>query len=157
MATALPSFPVEGGCQCGAVRYRLNAAPLAVYACHCKDCQRFSGTTHTLSMVIRATDGQITTGALHGFDKLADSGRTVRMLGCTACGTKIWNVPLATPEYLVLKPGTLDDISWIEPIGAIWTDSRAPWVEIDPAGPNFPGQPPSRQPLIDAWQAAHGS
>ena len=50
----LPAFPVEGGCQCGAVRYRLKAAPLGVYACHCKDCQRFSGTTHTLSMVVKA-------------------------------------------------------------------------------------------------------
>ena len=155
MPRALPEFPVEGGCQCGAVRYRLNAAPLSVYACHCKDCQRFSGTTHTLSMVIRAEDGELTKGELHGFDKLADSGRTVRMMGCRDCGTKIWNVPLATPEYLIVKPGTLDDISWIEPIGAIWTDSRAPWVTLDPAAPNFPGQPPSRQPLIDAWAAAH--
>lgn len=156
MPRALPEFPVEGGCQCGAVRYRLNAAPLAVYACHCKDCQRFSGTTHTLSMVIRAEDGELISGELHGFDKRADSGRTVRMMGCRDCGTKIWNVPLATPEYLIVKPGTLDDIAWIEPIGAIWTQSRAPWAVIDPSAPNFPGQPPSRQPLIDAWQAAHG-
>ena len=157
MAAGLPNFPVEGGCQCGAVRYRLNAAPLSVYACHCKDCQRFSGTTHTLSMVIRAGDAEVIAGVLHGFDKRADSGRTVRMLGCTGCGTKIWNVPLATPEYLVIKPGTLDNISWIKPIGAIWTASRAPWVELDADAPNFPGQPPSRQPLIDAWQAVHGS
>ncbi len=152
----LPQFPVEGGCQCGAVRYRLKAAPLGIYACHCKDCQRFSGTTHTLSMVVRVADPELIAGELVGFDKAADSGRTVRMLGCRDCGTKIWNVPLATPEYLVVKPGTLDDISWIEPIGAIWTESRAPWVSLDPSGPNFPGQPPSRQPLIDAWLAAHG-
>lgn len=156
MPRALPSFPVEGGCQCGAVRYRLKAAPLSVYACYCKDCQRFSGTTHTLSMVVRAGDAELTTGTLHGFDKRADSGRTVRMLGCANCGTKIWNEPLATPEYLVVKPGTLDDISWIKPIGAIWTDSKAPWVELVPGEPAFPGQPASRQPLIDAWQAAHG-
>lgn len=155
MPGPLPNFPVEGGCQCGAVRYRLSAAPLAVYACHCKDCQRFSGSSHSLSMVVRADDATLRTGHMHAFDKVADSGRTVRMMGCAGCGTKIWNVPLATPEYLIVKPGTLDDISWVEPIGAIWTDSRAPWVTLDPSAPNFPGQPPSRQPLIDAWTAAH--
>ena len=58
--------------------------------------------------------------------------------------------------FIAAKHWTLDDIAWIEPIGAIWTQSRAPWAVIDPSAPNFPGQPPSRQPLIDAWQAAHG-
>jgi len=155
MPRALPKFPVEGGCQCGALRYRIKAAPLCVYSCYCKDCQRFSGTTHTLSMVIRAEDGEVIKGRMQGFDKLADSGRTIRMMGCADCGTRIWNEPLATPEYLVVKPGTLDDLSWIEPIGAIWTESRPAWVALDAEAPNFPGQPPSRQPLIDAWQAAH--
>jgi hypothetical protein len=149
----LPNFPVEGGCQCGAVRYRLNVAPLAIYACHCKDCQRFSGTTHTLSMVVRTADAQLIAGSLVGFDKAADSGRTVRMLGCIQCGTKVWNEPLSAPELLIMKPGTLDDMSWAHPVGNIWTSRRQPWVEIDPNVPNFEGQPPTRQPLIDAYQA----
>lgn len=150
----LPDFPVEGGCQCGAVRYRLDAAPLGIYACHCKDCQRFSGTTHTLSMVVRTEDIALISGALAGFDKAADSGRTVRMLGCAQCGTKVWNQPLSSPAFLIVKPGTLDDMGWAQPVGNIWTASRAPWVEIDPEVPNFPGQPESRQPLFDAYAAA---
>ena len=104
----LPEFPVEGGCQCGAVRYLLKARPLVVYACHCKDCQRFSGTTHTLSMFVKADDIELITGELRGYDKAADSGRTVRMLGCIECGTKIWNEPLSFPGILVVRPGTLD-------------------------------------------------
>ncbi len=153
----LPKFPVEGGCQCGAIRYRLMAPPLGVYACHCKDCQRFSGTTHTLSMVMRADDVALTGGTFVGFDKAADSGRTVRMLGCSACGTKIWNEPLSFPELIIVKPGTLDDMSWAQPVGNIWTDRKQPWVVLDPDVPNFPGQPPSRQPLFDAYQAAIAS
>ena len=149
----LPQFPVEGGCQCGALRYRLKAAPLGIYACHCKDCQRFSGTTHTLSMVARVEDAELIKGNLTGFDKAADSGRTVRMLGCIECGTKIWNEPLSAPHLLILKPGTLDDMSWAHPVGNIWTDRRAPWVEIDWSQPHFPGQPPDRQPLFDAFAA----
>ena len=150
----LPYFPVEGGCQCGAVRYRLKAAPLGVYSCHCKDCQRFSGTTHSMSMVVRVEDAELIAGELAGFDKAADSGRTVRMLGCIACGTKIWNEPLSARHLLILKPGTLDDMSWAKPIGNIWTESRAPWITIDDTLVNFPRQPPDRQPLYDAWAAA---
>ncbi len=150
----LPAFPVEGGCQCGAVRYRLKARPLGIYACHCKDCQRFSGTTHTLSMVVDAADVELLAGELAAFDKAADSGRVVRMLGCRRCGTKVWNEPLSSPGLLIMKPGTLDDMSWAVPVGNIWTASRAPWAVIDPAAPNFPGQPPSRQPLFDAYAAS---
>ena len=149
----LPNFPVEGGCQCGAVRYRIKAPPLGIYACHCKDCQRFSGTTHTLSMVMQVDDVELTKGGLHGFDKVADSGRVVRMLGCARCGTKIWNEPLASPTLLIVKPGTLDDASWARPVGNIWTDNALPWVSIAADVPNFVGQPPDRQPLFDAYRA----
>ena len=150
----LPNFPVEGGCQCRAVRYRITAAPLGVYACHCKDCQRFSGTTHTLSMFIRRENVELMQGRLVSYDKAADSGRIVRTCGCGQCGARIWNEPQSSPEFYVLRPGTLDDMSWAKPVGNIWTDSKAPWVEIDPAVPNFPRQPPSRQPLFDAWARA---
>jgi hypothetical protein len=149
----LPQFPVEGGCQCGAVRYRLKAAPLGIYACHCKDCQRFSGTTHTLSMVVNGGDAELINGTLTGFDKAADSGRTVRMLGCAACGTKIWNEPLSSPGVVIMKPGTLDDAGWARPVGNIWTGRALPWVVIDPSQPHFPGQPTNRQPLFDAYAA----
>lgn len=152
----LPDFPVEGGCQCGEVRYRLGAPPLAVYACHCKDCQRFSGTTHTISMVCRSADVELLRGQPIAFDKAADSGRTVRMMACPQCGTKIWNEPLSGPGMLILKAGNLDDMSWARPVGNIWTDSRAPWVDIDTDAPSFGGQPPDRQALIDAWTAATG-
>jgi len=149
----MPQFPVEGGCQCGAVRYRLKAMPLGVYACHCKDCQRFSGTSHTLSMVVNSGDAELVKGALKGFDKAADSGRTVRMLGCGECGTKIWNEPLSSPGLIIVKPGTLDEAGWARPVGNIWTDRALPWVEIDLSQPHFPEQPPNRQPLFDAYAA----
>lgn len=147
----LPAFPVEGGCQCGAVRYRLNAPPLAVYNCHCRDCQRTSGATHSMSMPVRRETHEQLSGETRFYDKPADSGRVVRIVSCARCGTNVWNEPLASPQLLVLKPGTLDDMSWVRPIGNIWTDRRAPWVAIDPGLVNFPGQPPDRQPLYDAW------
>ena len=150
----LPAFPVEGGCQCGAVRYQISAPPLGVYNCHCRDCQRSSGSTHTMSMPIRGEHVVLLRGELVAYDKRADSGRVVRILGCARCGTKVWNEPLSSPTMLVIKPGTLDDMSWAVPVGNIWTASKATWVQIDESLVNFPGQPPDRQPLFDAWNKA---
>jgi hypothetical protein len=150
----LPEFPVAGGCQCRTVRYRITAPPLTVYNCHCKDCQRSSGGTHTMSMPVRREHLEHVSGDLAAFDKAADSGRTVRMLGCARCGTKVWNEPLAATAIYVVKPGTLDDVSWAVPVGNIWTASRAPWVTIDERLVNFDRQPPDRQPLYDAFSAA---
>jgi hypothetical protein len=154
IALKLPEFPVEGGCQCGAVRYRLTAAPLSVYNCHCRDCQRLSGATNDMSMPVRRDAFEHLSGQVVSFDKTADSGRVVRMQRCAVCGTRLWNEPLASPALLVLKPGTLDDMSWAVPVGNIWTDSRAPWIVIDETLVNFSRQPPDRQPLFDAWEAA---
>ena len=61
MRRALPAFPVEGGCVCGAVRYRLSGRPRTLYACYCHDCQRFSGGAHSMSMPVR-TLAPMTTG-----------------------------------------------------------------------------------------------
>jgi hypothetical protein len=150
----LPQFPVAGGCQCGAVRFQLNAGPLGVYSCYCKDCQRASGSTHTISVIMKREDVSFTCEAVQSYDKVADSGRVVRMNGCPKCGYRVWNEPLAAPHLLVMKAGNLDDISWARPVGSIWTASKAPWVEIDLSQPHFPGQPPSREPLFAAWTAA---
>lgn len=150
----LPVFPVEGGCQCRAVRYRITASPLTVYACWCRDCQRASGTTHTMSMFMRREDVELLAGELTAFEKAADSGRIIHMMACAACGTRIWNEPLSSPDTLVLKPGTLDDMSWAEPVGNIWMKSAPEWVAIDPHLVNFTGQPDTRQPLFDAWKQA---
>ena len=149
----LPDFPVEGGCQCGSVRYRLSAGPLAVYNCHCRDCQRTSGASNEMSMVIERKSFEHIAGEVVGYEKVADSGRHVLQFRCVQCGNKVWNEPLASPAIYVLKPGTLDDFSWARPIGNIWTDSRVPWAVIDENLANFRGQPPDRQPLYDAWAA----
>lgn len=153
----LPQFPVEGGCQCGAVRYRLVGPPLAAYLCHCRDCQRLGGSAFSLSMPIARERVERVQGTISSYDKTADSGRIVRMLGCGTCGAKLWNEPLSAPGMAILRAATLDDASWVRPVGNIWTASRMPWVEIDETLVNFPGQPADRQPLYDAWTQAVAS
>ena len=146
----LPRFPQEGGCLCGAVRYRLMAAPLAVYNCHCRDCQRATGSLHGMSMPVRVEDFVRLSGETSVYEKPADSGRVVRMLHCTCCGTNVWNEPEA-PGLVIVKPGTLDDFSWAQPVGNIWTASASPRAQIDSGLINFAGQPPSREVFYEAW------
>jgi hypothetical protein len=151
----LPAFPVEGGCICGAVRYRLSASPLGIYNCHCKDCQRSAGSAFSSSMVVRREEFTIIAGETLVYDKRADSGNLVRQHSCPVCHTRLYNIPLANPAIYVVRPGTLDDSSWAQPVGNIWTASRAPWVEIDPTQPSFAGQGTSREPLFAAGRALH--
>lgn len=149
----LPQFPLEGGCQCGDVRYRLLGEPLTAYLCHCRDCQRFGGSAFALSMAVARDRIELVSGTPQVYEKTAASGRAVRMLSCGRCGTKLWNEPPGAP-VAILRASTLDDPNWVRPVGNIWTGSRMPWVEIDPGQVNFSGQPPDRQPLYDAWATA---
>jgi hypothetical protein len=146
-------FPVEGGCACGSVRYRLYRSPLSVYRCHCKDCQPGSGWSMSMP-VESAAIGQLR-GTLVPFERVADSGRKVVMFFCAHCHTWLWNQP-AAPGMLVVRAGTLDSIDWAEPVGDIWTNSKAKWAKIDPSAIAFAGQPDDRQPLYDAWSRNTG-
>lgn len=146
----LPNFPVEGGCICGAVRYQVSDRPLGVYNCHCKDCQRSAGSAYSASMIVRRETFTLK-GDTQTYDKLAASGRIVRQHSCPVCSTRVFNEPLSSPAIYVVRPGTLDDSSWAVPIGNIWINSKAPWVEIDPEAPSFPGQAEPRDALFAAW------
>jgi hypothetical protein len=107
-----------------------------------------------MSMPTRRAHVVLLLGELVAYDKTADSARILRWMACSPCRTRVWVEPLSAPSILVVKPGTLDDMSWAVPVGNIWTASKAPWVQIDEALLNFPGQPPDRQPLYDAWHKA---
>ena len=57
---------------------------------------------------------------------------------------------------MVLRAGSLDDLDWAQPVGNIWTDSKAAWVKLDPDLVNMPGQPSDREPLNKAWAELTG-
>lgn len=154
MRLKLPAFPITGGCVCGAVRYRLNAPPKSLYACHCTDCQKLSGGMASMSMPVMAADFEIMQGALAAFEKAADSGRAVGIRFCPTCGTRIMHVPSHSPDMLNLKPGTLDDTSWLAPVAHVWTSSRPAGGVVPEGALAFERQPPSREPLYAAFAAA---
>jgi len=152
MKIVLPRFPITGGCACGVVRYRLNAPPLSLYACHCLRCQKYTGS-FTLSMPVRRVDIELSGTEPVEHNEPADSGRMARIFFCPNCHTRVWHAP-AIPELLSIMAGTLDNTSWLAPVGHIWTKHKQPGVLIEDVALCFDGQPPNRELLYDAFRRA---
>ena len=147
--------PYDGGCVCGAVRYRLTEEPLTFYACHCTDCRGHAGAAYGISMMVRRDALAIVHGTAHTYDVEASDGRRRRGVGCAACMTRLWGEPPRVPTVRILRPGTLDDPQGFRPVAHIWTRSKLPWVVIPADEPVFEQQPPDPRALVDLWRARH--
>ena len=122
----------EGGCQCGAVRYRVEGEPIAVVICHCTECQRQSGSAFGMSFAVRKSAFQLLRGNLKRFTRKADSSRSVACAFCPECGTRIYHELGSLEGTLSLKPGTLDDTSFLRPTTELWATRRQPWIRLPP-------------------------
>lgn len=120
----------HGGCQCGAVRYRIEGKPLDLAVCHCTECQRQSGSAFGMSLAVAAPAFRLIAGALKSFTVECDSGRIKTCTFCGDCGTRIHHQ--TNPAALSIKAGTLDDTSQLVPTAHYWTKRKQPWVPIPP-------------------------
>ena len=131
----------EGGCQCGAVRYRVEGEPIAVGICHCRECQRQSGSAFGMSFIVRKEAFSLSSGQVKTFTRSSESGRPVVCAFCPECGTRIYHDIRWLDGVLNIKPGTFDDTSFLRPTGQVWTARKQPWLEL-PDIRSFAGQPP---------------
>lgn len=131
----------QGGCQCGAIRYRVLEKPVALAVCHCTECQRQSGSAFGMSLVVRKSSFELESGEPRTFTRTAASGRLLACVFCPSCGTRIYHEPAYMPGTLNIKPGTLDDTSWLVPDLHAWTKSKQPWVPIPDGATCFDEQP----------------
>ncbi len=83
-----------------------------------------------------------------------NSGRTIAVFFCAQCGTRVWHAPAHSPDQINIKPGTLDDTSWIAPVAHLWTSRMQPGTLIEEEAVCIEGQPGSREPLYEAWAIA---
>ena len=144
--------PYTGGCLCGETRYVLNAEPNTLYACHCTDCQRRSGSAFALSLVASREALKLTSGrTILSVTKMPD-GRVKQAQVCAACGTRLWGEPVKLPGIAIIQPGTLDDTSWLRPVAHIWTRSAQPWFRFPEGAVLFDVQPAPGE-LTKLWQA----
>jgi hypothetical protein len=125
----------EGGCSCGDVRYRLEGEPRGLGACHCRECQRQSGSAFGLSLDVPKEAFHLLSGDVKTFTVRCDSGRMKDCAFCASCGTRIYH---AGEWGLSLKAGTLDDTSGLSPDAHYWTERKQPWVQIPEGVRCFP-------------------
>lgn len=152
----LPAPPYRGGCLCGAVRYRIDARPLSVNACHCDDCKKLSGATNLLMLLTTRAQFAKEQGETQAFRKTADSGREVDIVRCATCGTRLWHEPLVGAEYILVAVGTLDDASWAIPSQHIWASRAEQHTRFTPDALIVEDQPPDRTGAIAAFKRIYG-
>jgi hypothetical protein len=152
----IPAPPYEGGCLCGAVRYRLSARPLAVNACHCMDCKKLTGATNLL-MILAPRDALTHEGATARYRKRADSGNEVDIVRCVLCGVRLWHEPLTAPQLVIVAVGTLDDPSWVVPTSHIFARSVSPGVVLQDDALVLENGPTERRALFDAFTRIYPS
>jgi hypothetical protein len=122
------------------VRYRITVEPLLLVACHCKECQRQSGSAFGMSLVV-PKPGFAVQGQLKLFERTSDKGRLLRCFFCPECGTRIHHEPSYGAPVCNVKAGTLDDTSWLEPKLHTWVQSKQPWTLIPEGIPTLLTQP----------------
>lgn len=132
---------LEGGCLCGAVRYSAEAQPAMVAYCHCRDCQRATGSGHSFSVAVPAASVHIK-GEIKLFQSAGASGQDVRRMFCPECGSHLMIEANLLAGLTLVAAGTLDDSSWVEPGVHIWTSSAAPWDQPPSGATSFPQLPP---------------
>ncbi len=145
------SLPQPGGCACGALRYELSAPPVMIYNCHCKNCQKITGSAFTVAATVFENALAFTKGAPRRTAWKADSGNERFGLFCGDCGSRIANGQTPSIGMLSLRAGTFDDTGWIEPVGDIWTKSAQGWVAF--RGLTAEGQPADYAPFAAAYRA----
>jgi hypothetical protein len=129
----------EGGCACGRVRYRLHGDPIMVHNCHCRLCQRQTGSTSVLNAFVETDRIELLAGDLADNVVPAGSGQPHTIRRCAACGTAMWShyARLGTLGA-GLRVGTLDDPDSVTPDVVIFTESKLPWVPLPEGIPAFP-------------------
>ncbi|HEX7741123.1 MAG TPA: GFA family protein [Sphingobium sp.] len=120
-----------GGCLCGAVRYSAPATPTVVAACHCHDCQKQAGSAFSL-LAISPRNAVTFEGELALFLGRGDSGNAIERRFCKACGSPISsdNDAMRAGGVIVIKAGTLDDVSDLQPAIHYWTRSKQDWLAL---------------------------
>jgi hypothetical protein len=169
--TTASSGPIEGGCDCQAIRYRLMSRPLVVHCCHCRWCQRESGASFALNAMIES-DRLVSRGLEPEIVHTpSNSGAGQDIARCPNCRIALWSHYAGSgPVTAFVRVGTLDHPDWLPPDLHIFTESRQPWVHLPPDAKVFPtyydrkaywseeslARWKALQPLIQAYKDARG-
>ena len=130
------SVPREGGCACGAVRYRLLSDPLFTNCCHCLSCQRQTGSAFVINLLIETERVELLAGDPQPVAVPRDDGSTQLIFRCPTCQVAVYS-QYTRPEMRYVRGGTLDEPSSIVPDVHIFTRSKLPWITLPDSAPAF--------------------
>jgi hypothetical protein len=125
----------EGGCACGAVRYRLTSDPLFVHCCHCTRCQRQTGSAFVINVLIEADRVEVLTGEPHVVP-VPRAGKKQKIWRCPACEIALYS-QYTSARVRFVRAGTLDDPASVSPDVHIFTSTKLPWVVLPEGVPAF--------------------
>ncbi len=138
MTASGTSETFDGGCACGAVRYAMHGAPMFVHCCHCRDCQRLTGSAFVVNALIETERLSVLRGEPTATPVPTASGRPHEIYHCPACRTALWSDYGGRPALRFVRVGTLDNPVALPPDVHIFTRSKLPWVEFPADVPAFP-------------------
>lgn len=132
-------YPIEGGCTCRHVRYRMLARPLFVHCCHCTWCQRETGASFALNAMIESDRVVLACGDVEVIDTPSNSGKGQRIARCPKCRVAVWsNYAGAGDAVRFVRVGTLDEPGRLPPDIHIFTSTKQPWVVLPEGVPSVP-------------------
>jgi hypothetical protein len=131
---------IEGGCLCGNVRYSASGDPVFVGVCHCRDCQKFTGSAFA-ALVLVPKEALTLEGKLKTFSSIGGSGNPILRHFCPECGSSVAEEPGARPGVVVLNVGTFDDPAIAKPGREIFREDALSWVHVDGEIPRFAKRP----------------
>jgi hypothetical protein len=134
-------FNLAGGCQCGAVRYVLDAPPERIYICHCRECRKQSASAFGISVIVRREAVRLVEGKLECWSRPTDSGRLLDCHFCSRCGSRLWHGNMQTGKTLSVKGGSLDEPVDVSGAYHIWVSRKLPGIVIPPEARRFTGEP----------------
>jgi hypothetical protein len=130
--------PFEGGCQCGALRYRCSRPPFVSYTCHCLACQKLTASAFATCIQVPAEAHELLAGDPAFRERVAESGNRLTSAFCPACGSAIYARNSARPRLRTIYVGTLDAPHAVRVNAHIWTKHRLPWVILPEGHRVFP-------------------
>ena len=120
---------MEGGCTCGAIRYRLDDTPLIVHCCHCSWCQRETGSAFVINAMIESARVSLLSGAPELVLTPSASGRGQKVVHCPTCKVALWS-HYSQDAFAFVRVGTLDDPNTTPPDVHIFTSTKQDWVAL---------------------------
>jgi hypothetical protein len=130
------TFPLEGGCTCRNVRYRMATKPLFVHCCHCRWCQRETGASFALNALIESDRVKLLHGTPVIVNTPSNSGRGQKIVRCPECHVALWSHYAGAGDAMkFVRVGTLDEPDCLPPDIHIFTASKQPWVLLSPDTP----------------------